>query len=544
VRSHGSNFNPEHPAAVGQALRAIIFDEFRSERNRAIDILEMSARHQAKSLTPQNLAQIFLAVGNLCERDRSILELLQHPRFDGEVTRLVGIARRQISLFDERNTAEALRGLVFLGRGDETLTDALLARASGMLTNFNPADLVTSFGAVRLLDLDTKYFCAAVPPVVEEKIEDFGELELALGAMYLADLNLPHSSMLLIDRLMGRLENAEVKHLGMLAGAMKRLPDMPDGYCFALADEFVYRLDADPQGVTVREAVHVLDLLAKRELRHERFIEAFCREFQGRVESFSIDDLRDAARGLAALQEGDRKFFRAISDKALSEMYELTPTDISFIAWAFTTVGIRNDLLFNRFATAIEGRYSELSPSTAANIAWSFAPLDNPLARSVVSQAGRAFRAQEHDVLHARQLHIAEVAVGVVRPGNCAPEIEKQVREEIGAGMMNKFEAGVHEALQRLDIPGLEIQPFASVEGLIPDFILTYGERKIVLECDGARYHLTAQGSPMGRDLIHDQVFRRCGYEVVHILDNEWHGLSLVERADFLIEQLRLERYH
>lgn len=509
-----------------------------------LDILELSSRHQARSLTPQNLAQIFLAIGNLCERDSALVELVEQPQLNGEVKRLIAIARRQISAFDERNTAETLRGLVFLGRGGETLADALLARASGMIENFPPADLVTALGAVRLIEFDTDHFRSVVAAAVVASANHFNDLELALGALYLADLGLPQPATELVERMMGRLERTDIKHLGILAGAMRRLPGLPDGYCFALADEFAHRLASEPEGVTAREALQVLDLLGKRELRHGPFIEGFCREFRGRVENFSVDDLRDTARGLAILQEGNTEFFRAIGEKALREIHQLKPTDISFLAWSFSSLGIRNDALFNRLATKMEGLYGDLSAITAANIAWSFVPLDNPLARSVVAQAGRAFRAQQHEVMHARQLHIAEVAVGLVAPGNCAPEIAAQVREEIGAGVMNRFEAEIYEAIRKLGIAGLAIRPFEVVEGLVPDFVVSWGDRKIIVECDGARYHLTAQGTRTGRDMIQDQVFRRCGYEVVHILDTQWQALSFGERREFLRRQLGLELYH
>jgi very-short-patch-repair endonuclease len=527
---------------VGQALRHIIFDGARSDHDRAADLLRFTRDCTPHSLTPQNLAQIFLNLGNLAENDPGVDAFLASDTARKEVTRLVAIGRRKIDAFEPRNLAETLRGLAFIGRGDETFAEALFARSTGLIDEFSATDLVTVLGAARLLDFDKGNFLDGVNRVLAENFHesDFNNLELALGALYLANLDQSETAAALGERALQRLDTLETRHIGMLAAAFQKLPRLPIDYCFNLAGELLQRIKSEPEAIPAREAVEIIELLGRREARHDRFIAAFCAEYRSRLPDFSTEEIRETARGLAILQENNPVFFRELGEAALRRLDDLDAVDIAVIAWAHTSLGIRNDGLFNRLAGAMNGRYSELSPGSAASLAWAYSLLGNPVGRSVVANAGRVLRAQDHEVFHARQLHIAEVAVGLVPPGRCPDVIAEHARDEDRSGVLNGFESAVWEAIRRLDIKGLTAEPFQVVEGLRPDFVISYGERRIVLECDGARYHLNSSGEMRGNDKLQDLVFQRCGYEVVHILDHNFIGLSLVERERYLLSQLKL----
>ena len=541
VDTHRS-FDPEHPGAVGHLLRRIIFDQSRSELQRAVDLLALSKQCPARSLTPQNLAQIFLALGNLAEHEPTVAHFLADGEPRKELSRLISIGQRQRDGFEPRNIAETLRGLAFLGRGDETFTHALLARATGLVDDFEPADLVTTLGAVRILPLDRVHFLEAANRVLRVADPDtqFNELEVVLGALYLTDLQQVDSAHLFVDSAMRRLDTLESRHIGILGAALTKLPEASDYYALSVADELERRIAREPEVVPAREVVQVVELLGRRGAYHKGFLEAFCREYANRLRQFSDDELGETARGLALLGEAPSSFFKRLADEVQIRLECLEPAQVAVLAWSFASLGIRHDAMFNRFAGAMQGRYGELSGAAAVNFAWSFAPLDNALARSVISQAGRRFRSEGADVLLARQLHIAEVVVGLVKPGRCPAAIVEQARLEIGAGAMNGFEQGVIESLKRLKVSSLAIEPFQIIEGLVPDFVVSHGDRKIVVECDGTKFHLNSNGDLRGNDKIQDQLFRRCGFEIVHIRSDEWLGLSLAEREPYLAARLNL----
>ena len=91
---------------------------------------------------------------------------------------------------------------------------------------------------------------------------------------------------------------------------------------------------------------------------------------------------------------------------------------------------------------------------------------------------------------------------------------------------LNRFEAAVYEWLQKnCGFSAQEIESQRVIAGIATDFVITRGDRRIVVECDGDRYHLSTGpdgGQPLGRDSIQDSIFTIFGYEVVHIRDSEF----------------------
>jgi hypothetical protein len=57
------------------------------------------------------------------------------------------------------------------------------------------------------------------------------------------------------------------------------------------------------------------------------------------------------------------------------------------------------------------------------------------------------------------------------------------------------------------------------VGGFETDFVVDFGHRRLIIELDGAAHFLTGPDGGMlqGRDEFQDIVFRRLGYEVIHV---------------------------
>jgi len=72
----------------------------------------------------------------------------------------------------------------------------------------------------------------------------------------------------------------------------------------------------------------------------------------------------------------DRPLIDALSSAALARINELTSQNLSNIAWALATLGVRNEPLLDAIASAALARSTELSPQDLSNIAWAYAKLD------------------------------------------------------------------------------------------------------------------------------------------------------------------------
>jgi hypothetical protein len=82
-------------------------------------------------------------------------------------------------------------------------------------------------------------------------------------------------------------------------------------------------------------------------------------------------------------------------------------------------------------------------------------------------------------------------------------------------GVLREVLKGTHSSLSQAPI----------ISGVATDLLVLIGDRRILIECDGDRFHLSTGpdgGTPLGRDRLQDRLFEVFGYEVVHIRDSEW----------------------
>ena len=96
-----------------------------------------------------------------------------------------------------------------------------------------------------------------------------------------------------------------------------------------------------------------------------------------------------------------------------------------------------------------------------------------------------------------------------------------------GSESSNSFELNVKRGIDLFlrNVPH-SIEENSNVAGVLIDFVLYLEHRTIAIECDGYQYHYSTGpdgGRPFGRDLMQDQVLKRCGMEVVHISSYEWN---------------------
>ena len=79
-----------------------------------------------------------------------------------------------------------------------------------------------------------------------------------------------------------------------------------------------------------------------------------------------------------------------------------------------------------------------------------------------------------------------------------------------------------------IGVPAKSIFSQVIVGGFETDFVVDFGHRRLIIELDGAAHFLTGPDGGMlqGRDEFQDIVFRRLGYEVIHVpfhSREQWH---------------------
>ena len=183
-------------------------------------------------------------------------------------------------------------------------------------------------------------------------------------------------------------------------------------------------------------------------------------------------------------------------------------------------------------------KVSQFNSQDIANTAWALA-VDFPQLVSSVADRSPLDRAGSHDI-EWLQCYQALLVAGTVAPSESFAKYQSIVGE-FQPESMNRFERSVEGALREV-LTGTpsSISQGPVVAGVATDLLVQMGNRRIIIECDGDRFHLSTGpdgGEPLGRDRIQDRLFEVFGYEVVHIRDSEWASL---EHASLLRRKLGL----
>ncbi|NBW39479.1 hypothetical protein EBR25_00605 [bacterium] len=529
----------EHPVTTGARLRSIIFSE-QCDGEIAKDLLAYTEKSHASSLSPQNLAQVFYALGNLARKTPDV-ERLFHVNPNKERLRsLTSIARRQLDSFEARNISETLFGLIGLGQRSGPLVTSLVGRAGGEVENFDLPTLVHCLGSLCSLNVEERFQMHFALPAFERLERDSDSLtdtDLARGLLYASKLLLDTQVTALEEKCLERITKFTSFELGILHGASKI-----SGSEFSqdILEEVTRRLQHQPEELKSKQIFEFMTHQLRAGLAHDGFIEGLIPEISNRLDGWSCSECIDALHYLAYFNAREETLQNQLGDRIALEIDSLTWHERAITTWSFARLNIPHQPLL----TAIEERIGELqskicSPQDLATLAWSYALLEKDNAKEIVNTISSIFETEASGPQEQRQMYHAKVALGLSSPGSYAKPIQELAEQEIRAHKKNGFEREVLSHLKNFE-PAIKLYTETIIEGLCPDFVIFADNRKIILETDGVRYHHLSDGTPKGNDILQDTIMKRAGYEVRHVTDQEWYALNNREKEAFLRDLLSL----
>lgn len=524
--------------AFGYALRDILGKQDVLPVERAARVLMLVQNASVSELPPINLAQVFQALGNLSLRDAAV------RRYVGETGRaamshLCECLAQHGRAFGARHAGEVISGLASLRYGEHPALDSLLNHVAGRVDSYSPQEVNALVHSVWRLEVVHEGFTRALSRYYAKRVDHADPAHLAYAVGLLVRSGAHAEACAVLEALAPRLTSMPEAILGKVARSWVQVQSSSSSVSKLLCDAFVERMKQEPLTLAIRDATSLLHALAEHEYRDAAALRLFSSSFSNRIRELPLAGVREVAWSYAVLREKDLGIFKAVAEVAAVADVE-DPHDLSVISWACASVGLLNPQLMRSVAERFEGRWSGLSPSTLANLAWGFCRSDTTIGRRIVYGAIEAMREKTPTIEQLLQLRMAEVASGLANGSECPEVILRAAEKAARASKMNRFESLVFEKLKQLDNGTLDIQAFYVVEGIITDFRIDVGERKILLECDGVKHHFTANGARKGSDLIQDRVFQRRGFEVAHITDREWFQSTEDEQLRLLKERLKL----
>jgi very-short-patch-repair endonuclease len=421
-------------------------------------------------------------------------------------------------------------------------------------------------------DPRTHSFMAEVAHAAKGQLRYFQPREFAQITLAFAYLNLNHSNLFeaLQKATREKMCLLDFQSLGNTAWAWATLGIRNEGFFNALANEFMLRLARAPQPQALEIAplnlVNIAWAFATLEIENTDLFHAVARCMIPKISAFSAQNISNTAWAFASAGILHDELFGALARQAIEKAPEFTSQGIANTAWAYATLRIRDEELFNTLghhsSKKLDNLYNggaEIKPQELANIAWAFAVLDVGHTELFCSCADLATRSNSTINLSDRSLlawsttlHFPELvpafidpsvlahgdlddvswlqcyqallATGLIEPSQTFSRYESIVRS-FRTETLNSFERQVEKALRGQFQDGQYTLQFGHiVAGIATDFLLEYSGRRIIIECDGDKFHRSTGpngGIPLGNDRLQDSLLTLHGYEVVHIRDSE-----------------------
>jgi very-short-patch-repair endonuclease len=233
-------------------------------------------------------------------------------------------------------------------------------------------------------------------------------------------------------------------------------------------------------------------------------------------------DLSKVAWAFATLGIRDNRLFAEIAHVLSNSVYDVEPAIIARTAWSFATLGITNQNLFDAIASRASRSTIDFTPRNLANSAWAFAFGDPSRVKDLVCRQTLHRFTNPQEWL---QVYHALVVAGDIGPSEHFQQLS-QINRSHQIVALNSFEQTFQKWFEfAFAHHRWRLHSQAVFAGIAVDFVVTHGRCRLIIECDGDLYHLSRGidgGVPLGRDIIQDRVLNQFGYKVLHVRFSEF----------------------
>lgn len=517
-------------------IQAVIDDTDSSPHERARTLGEIWGRlgkEHPQVKRPDVVSTIAHQIAELNEQDPAIQAT---PAVLALLDEIASQAVEQQRLFNPRDIAGTARAFATLGLSNKPLLRALGQEAANQSPRFNPGEIASTAWAFATLGFrDARLFGTLAQEAAKQcrhfKPEELADIAWACATLRFRDKQLFTA---LAQEVANQCTLFSPQDLlkTIRAFSTLRYNDRP------LFGAFAREAAKQIHHFLPRDLAHTAQRFAALGMHDKELFGALGREAAKKCQLFEPQELSNTAWAFATVRFRDEHLFGALAEAAGQHCPKFTPRDLAQTAWSFAALGIPHNQLFAALAREAVKRHTHFSSQDLANTAWAFAVdypelISNVIDRSILDQSSI-------DDIDWLQCYQALLVAGQVLPSETLPRYRRIIEQRSGEEM-NRFERSVKRELGKVlrGIP-FSLSHAYVIGGVATDFLLHFDERRIIVECDGDRFHLSHGpdgGQPLGRDRLQDKLFKLFGFEVVHIRDSEWISHN---RASLLRSKLGL----
>jgi very-short-patch-repair endonuclease len=272
-----------------------------------------------------------------------------------------------------------------------------------------------------------------------------------------------------------------------------------------------------------RSLSNLFDALAKADFKSESLLYNGTAEFKRKMYYAKPEDLALTSAAMGKLRFRDDDLFEQIGDKAIRQLDKFNPKNTANLLYGYASLNIADSFLFEGAVEPIVDSPHPVPATSIANIAWSCAISAPHLVEHLVSPDDLDLFQNDDEWM---QVYTSLLRVGAIEPDRKFDRydtIEKNARPK----KVELFEKAIHSELSRhFQGSSVSIIPQKFVAGSHVDFVVRGRSLNLIVECDG-RCHksIGPNGNYLiGKDVLQDELFKICGYNVIHIKAEDYYG--------------------
>lgn len=214
-----------------------------------------------------------------------------------------------------------------------------------------------------------------------------------------------------------------------------------------------------------------------------------------------------------------------ISSEFISRLADFSGQEIALVCGSLRRLDVSHEPLLVAISQHFRGDFRGLRPKDLAELAYSFALLDDQRGALNVRALQAHMNVGDPSIEARYRMHIAAVAAGVEDVSQCSRELKGYALSKMPASQHEVLEKICH-ALRHLGISAAQHQATRLIGVVYPDLTLVHQGKRFALFVDYSEASIVDNTRVLGKSRIIEKYLRCAGYEPLRVFPQELKGLE------------------
>jgi hypothetical protein len=291
----------------------------------------------------------------------------------------------------------------------------------------------------------------------------------------------------------------------------------------------------------IEAAAETVIALARQKIQNDDLLRLFADRATDLVSWFSDGQLAWLSWAYYQGRNRHEGLLTRIGNECISRLGKLLGEEVVLVCGALRRFGMPCDPLLVAVSQHYKGRFEELKPKDLADLAYSFALLDEPRGPLNVKALMVHMNSRNPSLRARYRMHIAAVAAGVEEPSSCSRELREYSLSQMREPLHEVADKICQALIWNLKIPAHSLGSSTLMGVIYADLQVTIRGRKLAFFFDYAETPFVGGERVSANARIFDKYVRRAGYEPIRLSPHDLKGLEGASLARYLAGQIGID---